>query len=107
MTAKNTETELSMRMFCKYCCKYEKAGSFVVISPVFKLESIKAHNNSASHMKAESNPGSSVADETVDQLEKATFYKIYICFFGTHVPLPDTQGHNIIQILCGCVHWMT
>ena len=24
-TAKNTETELSMRMFCKYCCKYEKA----------------------------------------------------------------------------------
>ena len=23
-TAKNTETELSMRMFCKYCCKYEK-----------------------------------------------------------------------------------
>ncbi|KAI0227641.1 FK506-binding protein 1 [Lamellibrachia satsuma] len=41
-TAKNTETELSMRMFCKYCCKYEKAGSFVVGSPVFKLESIKA-----------------------------------------------------------------
>ena len=23
-TAKNTETELSMRMFCKYCCKYER-----------------------------------------------------------------------------------
>ena len=37
-TAKNTETELNMRMFCKYCCKYEKAGSFVVSSPVFKLE---------------------------------------------------------------------
>ena len=50
-TAKITETELSMRMFCKYCCKYEKAGSFVVGSPVFKLESIKAHNSSASHMK--------------------------------------------------------
>ena len=49
-TAKNTETELSMRMFCKECCKYEKAGSFVVDSPVFKLESIKAHNSSASHM---------------------------------------------------------
>ena len=29
-TAKNTETELNMRMFSKYyCCKYEKAGSFV------------------------------------------------------------------------------
>ena len=52
-TAKNTvtETELNMRMFCKYCCKYEKAGSFVVGSPVFKLENIKAHNSSASHMK--------------------------------------------------------
>ena len=48
---KTTETELSMRMFCKYCCKYEKAGSFVIGSPVFKLESIKAHNSSASHMK--------------------------------------------------------
>ena len=36
-TAKNTETELNMIMFCKYCCKYEKAGSFVVGSPVFKL----------------------------------------------------------------------
>ena len=44
------KTELSMRMFCKYCCKYEKAGSFVVGSPVFKWESIKAHNSSASHM---------------------------------------------------------
>ena len=49
-TAKNTETELSMRMFCKYCCKYEKAGSFVVGSPTFKLESIKAYNSSASHI---------------------------------------------------------
>ena len=73
-TAKKTETELSMRMFCKYCCKYEKAGSFVVGSPVFKLESIKAHNSYASHMKwalrekAESNPGSSVADKTMDRL---------------------------------------
>ena len=78
-TAKNTETELNMRMFCKYCCKYEKAGSFVVISPVFKLESIKAHNSSASLMKwalrekAESNPGLSVTDKTMDQLGKATF----------------------------------
>ena len=73
-TAKKTETELSMRMFCKYYCKYEKAGSFVVGSPVFKLESIKAHNSYASHMKwalrekAESNPGSSVADKTMDRL---------------------------------------
>ena len=50
-TVKNTETELNMRMFCKYCCKYEKTGSFIVISPVFKLESIKAHNSSANHMK--------------------------------------------------------
>ena len=66
-------------MFCKYCCKYEKAGSFVVgflalgLGLVFKLESIKVHNSSASHMrlqreKAESNPGSSVADKTMDQL---------------------------------------
>ena len=50
-TAKNTETELNMRMFCKYCCKYDKAGSFVVGSAVFKLESVKVHNSSASHMK--------------------------------------------------------
>ena len=50
-TAKNTETELSMRMLYKYCCKYEKAGSFVVGSPVFKLENIKTHNSCASHMK--------------------------------------------------------
>ena len=50
-TAKNSETELSMRMFCKYCCKYEKAGSFVVGSPVFQLEGIKAHNSSPSHIK--------------------------------------------------------
>ena len=89
-TAKNTETELNMRMFCKYCCKYEKAGSFVVIFPVFKLESIKTHNSSTSHMKwalrekAESNPGLSVADETVDQLEKATFYKMYKLFRKAH-----------------------
>ena len=85
-TAKNTETELSMRMFCKYCCKYEKAGSFVVGSPVFQLEGIKAHNSSASHMKwalrerAQSNPGSSVADKTMDQLGKATFDKMYKLF---------------------------
>ena len=83
---KNTETELNMRMFCKYCCKYEKAGSFVVGSPVFKLESITAHNSSASHMKwalrekAESNPGLSVVDKMMDQLGKATFYKIYKLF---------------------------
>ena len=89
-TAKNTETELSMRMFCKYCCKYEKPGSFVVISPVFKLESIKAHNSSASHMKwalrekAESNPGLSVADKMMDQLGKATFYKMYKLFWNAH-----------------------
>ena len=101
-----------MRMFCKNCCKFEKAGSFVVICPVFKLESIKAHNSSTSHMKwaliekADSNTGSSVADETVDQLEKATFYKMHK-LFGTHMSLPDTQAHNIIQTLCGCVHWMT
>ena len=82
--AKNTESELSMIMFCKYCCKYEKASSFVVGSLVFKFESIKAHNSSASHMKralreeAESNPGSNVADKTMDQLGKATFEKIYV-----------------------------
>ena len=23
------------------------------------------------------------------------------------MPLPDTQDHNIIQTLCGCIHWMT
>ena len=88
-TAKNTETELNMGMFCKYCCKYEKAGSFVVISPVFKLECIKSHNSSASHMKwarekAESNPGLSVADKTMDQLGKATFYKMYKLFWNAH-----------------------
>ena len=90
-TAKNTETELNMRMFCKYyCCKYEKAGSFVVGSPEFKLESIKAHTSSASHMKwalrenAESNPGLSVADKTMDQLGKATFYKMYKLFRNAH-----------------------
>ena len=74
-TTKNTETELSMRMFCKYyCCKYEKAGSFVVGSPAFKLESIKAHNSSAMKRalreKAENNP-------TMDQLGKATFDKLF------------------------------
>ena len=80
--AKNTETELSMRIYCKYCCKYEKEGSFVVGSPVFKLESVKAHNSSANHMKwalreiTESNPGSSVADKTMDQLGKAIFDKM-------------------------------
>ena len=41
-TTKNIKTEISMRMFYKYCFKYEKAGSFVVGSPVFKLDSIKA-----------------------------------------------------------------
>ena len=79
--------------------------------PVFKLESIiiKAHNSSASYMKwhlrekAESNPGLSVADKTMDQRH---FTKC-ISFFGTHMPLPDTQDHNIIQTLCGCEHWMT
>ena len=107
-TAKNTETELNMIRFCKNCCKYEKAGSFVVISPVFKLDSIKAHNSSTSHMKwalrekAESNPGLSVADKTMEQLEKATFYKMYKLFWNAH-----TQDHNIIQTLCGCVHWVT
>ena len=102
-TAKNTETELGMRMFCKYCCRYEKAGSFVVGSPVFKLESIKAHNSSASHMKwalrekAESNPGSSVADETMDQLGKAFQERTCHC---------QTLKTIIIQTLCGCVPWV-
>ena len=79
-----------MKMFCKYCCKYENAGSFIVSSPVFKLESIKAHNSSASHMKwalrekEESKPGSSVADETMDQLGKATFDKMCKLFRNAH-----------------------
>ena len=102
----------NMRIFCKYCCKYEKAGRFVVISPVFKLESIKAHNSSASHMKwalrekAESNPGLSVTAKTMDQLGKATFYKMYQLFWNAHA-IARHSIHNIIQTVCGCVHWMT
>ena len=95
-----------MRMFCKYCCKYEKAGSFVVISPVFKLESINAHNSSASYMKwalrekAESNPGLSVADKTMDQLEKATFDKMYKLLWNAHAIARHSRPYTDFVWMC-------
>ena len=97
---------LSMSMFCKYCCKYEKAGSFVVGSPVFKLESIKAHNSSASHMKwalrekAESNPGSNVADKTMDQLGKTTFYKMCKLFRNAHAIARHSRPYTDFVWMC-------
>ena len=103
-TVKNTETELSMRMFSKYCCNYEKAGSFGF--PVFKLESIKAHNSSASHMKwaltekAESNPGSSVADKTMDQLGKATFDKMCKLFRNAHAIATHSRPYTDFVWMC-------
>ena len=105
-TAKKTETELSMRMFYKYCCKYKKAGSFVVSSPVFKLESIKTHNSSASHMiwalreKAESNPGSSVADKMMDQLGKATFDKMCKLFRNAHAIARHSRPYTYFVWMC-------
>ena len=104
--AKNTETELSMRMYCKYCCKYEKAGSFVVGSPVFKLECIKAHNSSADHMKwalrekAESNPGSSVADKMMDQLGRATFDKMCKLLRNAHAITRHSRPYTDFVWMC-------
>ena len=49
-TSDGTAADDRMRMFCKTCIKYEKVGSFVVGSTVFKLESIKAHNVSSGHV---------------------------------------------------------
>ena len=50
-TSDGTVADDRMRMFCKTCIKYEKVGSFVVGSTVFKLESIKAHNVSSGPVK--------------------------------------------------------
>ena len=59
-------------------------------APQYLNWSIKPHNSSASHMKwalrekAESNPGSSVADKTMDQMGKATFDKMCKLFMNAH-----------------------
>ena len=55
--------------------------------------------------KAESNLESSVADETMDQLGKATFDKMCKLFRNAHAIARHSKNH--IQTLCGRIPWMT
>ena len=41
------------KMYCKVCRKHESSGTFVTGSQNFKVESIKAHQKSESHVKWE------------------------------------------------------
>ena len=65
-----------MRMYCQICRKYEKGGSFIVGSPVFKLKSMQEHNTSAGHVKwslkekAATDPGA--VEKAISQLGDST-----------------------------------
>ena len=84
-TSDGTAADDRMRMFCKTCIKYEKVGSFVMGSTVFKLESIKAqHNVSSGHVKwiqkekIKAKPGSGAVEKAMDELGKVAFNSSHI-----------------------------
>ena len=56
--------------------------------------------NWALREKAESNPGLSVADKTMDQLGKATFYKMYKLFWNAHAIARHSRPYTDFVWMC-------
>ena len=94
----------TMRMYCQICRKYEKVGSFVVGSPVFKLESIKSHNTSASHVKwslkekAATHPGA--VEKAISQLGEAAHAKMCILFRNAHAIAKHARPYTDFVWMC-------
>ena len=70
------DLEPTPAMFCTVCCEYEAAGSFVTGCRNFQVESLRAHDKSASHQSNEAKarakkaaPGSSKAEQMIKQLK--------------------------------------
>lgn len=84
----NAEKE---NMFCRVCRQHERVGTFVTGSANFKLESIKAHAESESHVKwtkremaLAAKPGESLAEQAIFSLNAKVFGQLRVLFRNAH-----------------------
>ena len=94
-------------MFCNVCQKYEKHGIFISGSTNFKLESIKHHHESASHKSnvqkekaLTARPGTSVAEKTIETLNKSNYLRLTKLFKNAHAVAKHARPYTDYTWLC-------
>ncbi|XP_063437754.1 zinc finger protein 862-like [Mytilus trossulus] len=94
-------------MTCKTCKKYEKEGQWVEGSSNYRIEAVRKHGSSETHMKNVKKqmatsipPSESTAEKTLLMMKKAAFNKLTLLFRNAHYIGKNNRPYTDYISLC-------